>query len=81
MKFTNYTLFYFRESSFLQDDESLPHHNENLWFAKDFSRTDAMRVLTGKPDGTFLIRNSRTPGQYALSIVYVVNYLFIFKCN
>lgn len=58
-----------RESSFLQDDESLPHHNENLWFLKDFSRNDAIRVLTGKPDGTFLIRNSRTLGQFALSIV------------
>ncbi|XP_055949573.1 phosphatidylinositol 3-kinase regulatory subunit alpha-like isoform X4 [Argiope bruennichi] len=58
-----------RESAFLQDDETLPHHNESLWFLQDITRNEAIRLLTGKPDGTFLIRNSRTQGQYALSIV------------
>ncbi|XP_035230496.1 phosphatidylinositol 3-kinase regulatory subunit alpha-like isoform X2 [Stegodyphus dumicola] len=58
-----------RESAFLQNDESLPHHDQSLWFIEDLTRNEAMRLLTGKPDGTFLIRNSRTPGQYALSIV------------
>lgn len=57
-----------RESAFFQEEETLPHHNEALWFAKDTSRDDAVLLLKGKPDGTFLIRNSRT-GQYALSIV------------
>nr|XP_042900263.1 phosphatidylinositol 3-kinase regulatory subunit gamma isoform X2 [Parasteatoda tepidariorum] len=58
-----------RESAFLQDDETLPHHNESLWFRQDLSRNEATNLLAGKPDGTFLIRNSRTQGQYALSIV------------
>jgi phosphoinositide-3-kinase regulatory subunit len=48
---------------------SLPHHNESAWFIRDCKREDAEQLLKGKPDGTFLIRNSRQPGQYALSIV------------
>ncbi|XP_054715372.1 phosphatidylinositol 3-kinase regulatory subunit alpha-like [Uloborus diversus] len=58
-----------RESALLQEDETLPHYNENSWFLPEVSRPDAIQLLKGKPDGTFLIRNSSTPGQYALSIV------------
>jgi phosphoinositide-3-kinase regulatory subunit len=47
---------------------SLPHHNESAWFM-DCKREDAEQLLRGKPDGTFLIRNSSKPDQYALSIV------------
>ncbi|RWS29649.1 phosphatidylinositol 3-kinase regulatory subunit alpha-like isoform X2 [Leptotrombidium deliense] len=43
-------------------------HDESLWFVAGCSRDDAQDLLRGKPNGTFLIRNSRT-GQYALSIV------------
>lgn len=48
---------------------SLPHHNESAWFIRDCKREDAEQLLKAKPDGTFLIRNSRQSGQYALSIV------------
>lgn len=46
-----------------------PHKVENTWFVRDCKRTDAEQLLRGKRDGTFLIRNSRQTGQYALSIV------------
>lgn len=48
---------------------SLPHNNEGAWFIRDCKREDAEQLLKDKPDGTFLIRNSRQSGQYALSIV------------
>lgn len=47
----------------------LPHYIESSWLLADCQREDAERLLAGKPDGTFLIRNSRQQGQYALSIV------------
>ncbi|XP_063219175.1 phosphatidylinositol 3-kinase regulatory subunit gamma-like isoform X3 [Bacillus rossius redtenbacheri] len=47
--------------------ENLPHQDENSWLLRDCSRDDAERLLAGKPDGTFLVRPSRT-GQFALSI-------------
>nr|CAD7401919.1 unnamed protein product [Timema cristinae] len=47
--------------------KNLPHHDENTWLLRDCSRVEAERLLAGKPDGTFLVRPSRT-GQYALSI-------------
>lgn len=53
-----------------QDDEdldNLPHQDERTWLLLECSRTDAERLLCGQPDGTFLVRPSRT-GQYALSI-------------
>ncbi|XP_066997352.2 phosphatidylinositol 3-kinase regulatory subunit alpha isoform X2 [Anabrus simplex] len=49
------------------DLENLPHQDESTWLLKDCSRTDAERLLANCPDGTFLVRPSRT-GQYALSI-------------
>ncbi|XP_033611633.1 phosphatidylinositol 3-kinase regulatory subunit gamma-like [Cryptotermes secundus] len=53
-----------------QDDEdldNLPHQDETTWLLPECSRTEAERLLAGQPDGTFLVRPSRT-GQYALSI-------------
>ncbi|XP_011707782.1 PREDICTED: uncharacterized protein LOC105462682 [Wasmannia auropunctata] len=44
------------------------HSNEKKWMFLTGSRTDADHILKGQPDGTFLVRRSRT-GQYALSIV------------
>ncbi|KAG8197034.1 hypothetical protein JTE90_004303 [Oedothorax gibbosus] len=58
-----------RESAFLQDEETLPHHNEALWLLPDISRDEAVRILTGKPEGTFLVRYSKKQGQDVLSIV------------
>lgn len=45
------------------------HLNMDNWFLDNGSREEAIRVLSGKPDGTFLIRPSSQPGQFALSIV------------
>ncbi|GFV95083.1 phosphatidylinositol 3-kinase regulatory subunit alpha [Trichonephila clavipes] len=46
----------------------LLHNDESTWLLQDCSRSDAEKLLAGKPSGTFLIRNSRT-GDYALSIM------------
>ncbi|GIY01674.1 phosphatidylinositol 3-kinase regulatory subunit alpha [Caerostris darwini] len=46
----------------------LPHNDESTWLLQDCSRSDAEKLLAGKPSGTFLVRNSRT-GDYALSIM------------
>ena len=46
-----------------------PHKIESTWFIRDCKRTDAEQLLKNKCDGTFLIRNSRQTGQYALSII------------
>ncbi|XP_042910045.1 phosphatidylinositol 3-kinase regulatory subunit alpha isoform X1 [Parasteatoda tepidariorum] len=48
--------------------KELPHNNETTWLLQDCSRADAEKLLAGKLNGTFLIRNSRT-GDFALSIV------------
>ena len=48
--------------------EDLPHQNEETWLLKECSRKNAECLLAGQPDGTFLVRPSRT-GQFALSIV------------
>ncbi|XP_018338668.1 PREDICTED: uncharacterized protein LOC108746411 isoform X1 [Trachymyrmex septentrionalis] len=44
------------------------HSDEKTWLFLKGSRSDADLILKGRPDGTFLVRRSRT-GQYALSIV------------
>ncbi|XP_072751264.1 uncharacterized protein Pi3k21b [Anoplolepis gracilipes] len=44
------------------------HSDEKTWLYLQGSRPDADHILKGRPDGTFLVRRSRT-GQYALSIV------------
>uniref|UniRef100_A0A2P2HYG6 Phosphatidylinositol 3-kinase regulatory subunit alpha-like n=2 Tax=Hirondellea gigas TaxID=1518452 RepID=A0A2P2HYG6_9CRUS len=41
--------------------------NEGTWLFEVCTRDDATRLLTGKPDGTFLVR-TRQHGNYALSI-------------
>lgn len=55
----------------LQSDvkvDDMPHQQEGTWLLKNCTRKNAEHLLTGQPDGTFLVRPSRT-GQYALSIV------------
>lgn len=56
------------KSSSTRSGKDLPHHQESTWLLQDCSRTEAERLLAGKPTGTFLIRNSRL-GDYALSII------------
>ncbi|XP_038048605.1 phosphatidylinositol 3-kinase regulatory subunit alpha-like isoform X2 [Patiria miniata] len=53
----------------MTDSSSLPHHNENLWLTPSVSRTEAEKLLWGKAKGTFLVRNSSHPGDWACSIV------------
>ncbi|XP_063228380.1 phosphatidylinositol 3-kinase regulatory subunit gamma-like [Bacillus rossius redtenbacheri] len=70
-------------SNDLEDDldlEKLPHQDPSTWFLQDCSRDEAQQLLAGKPDGTFLVRPSRT-GEYALSITCnkIVNHCIIYK--
>ncbi|XP_057324263.1 uncharacterized protein LOC130666941 isoform X2 [Microplitis mediator] len=53
----------------LQEVDLEVHSNESTWLFLEGSRSDADRLLSGRPDGTFLVRKSRT-GQYALSIIF-----------
>ncbi|XP_063994479.1 uncharacterized protein LOC135172035 isoform X1 [Diachasmimorpha longicaudata] len=55
------------------------HADERTWSYLEGTRDDADRVLANKPDGTFLVRKSRT-GQYALSIMCngTVNHCIIY---
>ncbi|KAM4051326.1 phosphatidylinositol 3-kinase regulatory subunit beta [Anomaloglossus baeobatrachus] len=55
--------------SLMDDDEDLPHHEERTWYMGKMKREQAEEMLTGKPDGTFLIRESRQKGCYACSVV------------
>ncbi|XP_075527376.1 phosphatidylinositol 3-kinase regulatory subunit alpha isoform X1 [Dermacentor variabilis] len=43
--------------------------SDSSWFVADCDRSQAMRLLEGRCDGTFLVRPSKNPGQFALSIV------------
>ncbi|XP_041646920.1 phosphoinositide-3-kinase, regulatory subunit 3b (gamma) [Cheilinus undulatus] len=52
-----------------EEDENLPHYDEKSWFVGDLNRTQAEDLLTGKPDGAFLIRESSKKGCYACSVV------------
>ncbi|XP_069693918.1 phosphatidylinositol 3-kinase regulatory subunit alpha-like isoform X2 [Periplaneta americana] len=66
----------------LQSDvnlEDLPHQNVETWLLMDCTRMNAEILLAGRPDGTFLVRPSRT-GQFALSIVCngIMNHCIIF---
>ncbi|KAG5894419.1 hypothetical protein JTB14_019789 [Gonioctena quinquepunctata] len=51
------------------DTDSLPHNDEQYWLLLNCSRTEAEKLLEGKPDGTFLVRKSRQMNKYALSVV------------
>lgn len=52
----------------LQEVDLDVHSDEKTWLSLECSRSDADRLLAERPDGTFLVRTSRT-GQYALSIM------------
>ncbi|XP_032680236.1 phosphatidylinositol 3-kinase regulatory subunit alpha isoform X2 [Odontomachus brunneus] len=52
----------------LQEVDLEVHSDEKTWLYLKGSRCDADHILMGRPDGTFLVRRSRT-GQYALSIM------------
>ncbi|XP_041125987.1 phosphatidylinositol 3-kinase regulatory subunit gamma isoform X1 [Polyodon spathula] len=52
-----------------EEDENLPHYDENCWFVGDLNRTQSEDLLCGKPDGAFLIRESSKKGCYACSVV------------
>ncbi|KZC12898.1 Phosphatidylinositol 3-kinase regulatory subunit alpha, partial [Dufourea novaeangliae] len=53
--------------------------DDNTWLSLECSRSDADRLLVDRPNGTFLIRTSRT-GQHALSIMCngTVNHCIIY---
>ncbi|XP_063311654.1 phosphatidylinositol 3-kinase regulatory subunit beta [Pelobates fuscus] len=55
--------------SLMDDDEDLPHHEERTWYMGKIDRERAVEMLHKKPDGTFLIRESRRNGCYACSVV------------
>ncbi|KAM4809396.1 phosphatidylinositol 3-kinase regulatory subunit beta [Rhinophrynus dorsalis] len=55
--------------SMMDDEEDLPHHDEHTWNMGKMKREQAVEMLAGKPDGTFLIRESRQKGCYACSVV------------
>ncbi|XP_049630739.1 phosphatidylinositol 3-kinase regulatory subunit gamma isoform X1 [Suncus etruscus] len=52
-----------------EEDENLPHYDEKTWFVEDINRIQAEDLLYGKPDGSFLIRESSKKGCYACSVV------------
>lgn len=52
----------------LQELDLEVHMDEKTWLHPELSRSDADRILTGRIDGTFIVRRSRT-GEYALSIM------------
>lgn len=51
------------------ETDRLPHYDQAKWLLLDCDRPKAEALLSTKPDGTFLIRQSSN-GQYALSIVH-----------
>lgn len=55
--------------SLMDDEENLPHHEDRTWYMGKMKREQAKEMLTGKPDGTFLIRESRQKGCYACSVM------------
>ncbi|XP_017888284.1 phosphatidylinositol 3-kinase regulatory subunit alpha isoform X2 [Ceratina calcarata] len=63
----------------LQEVDLEVHSDEKTWLHIECSRPEADRILADRPDGTFLVRTSRT-GQYALSIVCngTVNHCIIY---
>jgi len=55
-------------SETLNESTGSAHDDESTWLIR-CNRSDAERMLHGKPEGTFLIRPSSDPNSYALSIV------------
>lgn len=55
--------------SLMEDEEDLPHHEERTWYVGKINRTQAEEMLSGRRDGTFLIRESSQRGCYACSVV------------
>lgn len=55
--------------SLMEDEDTLPHHEERTWYVGKINRTQAEEMLSGKRDGTFLIRESSQRGCYACSVV------------
>ncbi|XP_012883783.1 PREDICTED: microtubule-associated serine/threonine-protein kinase 3 [Dipodomys ordii] len=55
--------------SLVEDEEDLPHHEERTWYVGSINRMQAEEMLSGKRDGTFLIRESSQRGCYACSVV------------
>ncbi|XP_020636675.3 phosphatidylinositol 3-kinase regulatory subunit beta [Pogona vitticeps] len=55
--------------SMMEDEEELPHHEERTWYVGNINRIQAEEMLTGKRNGTFLIRESSQRGCYACSVV------------
>ncbi|XP_027825218.1 phosphatidylinositol 3-kinase regulatory subunit beta isoform X2 [Ovis aries] len=55
--------------SLMEDEDDLPHHEERTWYVGKINRTQAEEMLSGKRDGTFLIRESSQRGCYACSVV------------
>lgn len=51
------------------DTESMPHNDQDTWLIPDCSREEAEKVLSGKPDGTFLIRKSTNNHNFVLVVV------------
>lgn len=51
------------------EDEDLPHHEERTWYVGKINRSQAEGMLSGRCDGTFLIRESSQRGCYACSVV------------
>ncbi|XP_037837194.1 phosphoinositide-3-kinase, regulatory subunit 3b (gamma) isoform X3 [Kryptolebias marmoratus] len=52
-----------------EEEETLPHCDEKSWFVGSLNRSQAEELLGGKPDSTFLIRESSKKGCYACSVV------------
>ncbi|EHH62190.1 hypothetical protein EGM_20420, partial [Macaca fascicularis] len=52
----------------MEDEDDLPHHEERTWYVGKINRTQAEEMLSGKRDGTFLIRESSQRGCYACSV-------------
>ncbi|XP_072457772.1 phosphatidylinositol 3-kinase regulatory subunit beta isoform X2 [Notamacropus eugenii] len=55
--------------SLVDEEEDLPHHEERTWYVGKINRGRAEEMLSGKRDGTFLIRESSQRGCYACSVV------------
>ncbi|KAK2087719.1 Phosphatidylinositol 3-kinase regulatory subunit beta [Saguinus oedipus] len=60
---------YLVQYALMEDEDDLPHHEERTWYVGKINRTQAEEMLSGKRDGTFLIRESSQRGCYACSVV------------